>query len=269
MGAHGVEIDRHPDSHEEEREQQAAERLDVGGELVAIARFGEQHAGQECAERHRHADGLHQECGAEHHQQRRCGHHLARAGVGQQPKQRIEEIAPGDHQGRNGDCDLRHRRERGEKVAAMAGPARRDERQERDQRDNRHVLEQQDGERALAVGLVEIAALVEDLQRDRGRRQGERKACDRGLAPAEQAGRHAEPADCDRGQGQLGGAETENRAPHREQAGELELEADQEQQQHDPDFGDRQDGLRRVHDAETPRPDHHAGGEIGNDRREP
>ena len=46
-------------------------------------------------------------------------------------------------------------------------------------------------------------------------------------------------------------AEPENVAPHREQAVELELEPDQEQQHHDAELGDREDGLGR---ANSPSP---------------
>ena len=42
-----------PTAHEEEPEQQPFEGLDVGFELVAEFAVGEQHAGEECAERHR------------------------------------------------------------------------------------------------------------------------------------------------------------------------------------------------------------------------
>ena len=45
-----------PDRDEEQAQQQALERLDVGLELVAVLRVGQQHAGQERAQRHRQAD---------------------------------------------------------------------------------------------------------------------------------------------------------------------------------------------------------------------
>ena len=106
---HDLHVDRHADAHEEQREQQAAERLDVGFELVAVGRFGEQHAGEERAERHRHADDLHQQRGAEHDEQRGRGHHLARAGPGEQAEERIEQIAPGDHQRGDRAADQRDR----------------------------------------------------------------------------------------------------------------------------------------------------------------
>ena len=78
--AHDVHVDGHADAHEEQRQQEAAERLDIGFELVPVVGFGEQDAGQEGAERHRHAGGLHDQRGAEHDQEGGRGHDLARAG---------------------------------------------------------------------------------------------------------------------------------------------------------------------------------------------
>ena len=61
--------------------QQALERLDVGLERVAILGAREQHAGEERAERHRHAGQRHQLRDADHQQQRERGEHLAQAGA--------------------------------------------------------------------------------------------------------------------------------------------------------------------------------------------
>ena len=46
----GVEIEHHADGEEEEAEQDRAERLDVGLELVPVGRVGEHHAGDERAQ---------------------------------------------------------------------------------------------------------------------------------------------------------------------------------------------------------------------------
>ena len=77
------------------------------------------------------------------------------------------------------------------------------------------------------------------------------------------------PARIGGGQHELGGAEAEDRAPHGEQAGELELEADEEQQQHDAELRHRQDRLRIAKQADAERTDDDAGREIRDDRREP
>ena len=68
---HDREVDRHADGDEEEAEQQALERFDVGLEFAPVFALGKQHAGEEGTERHRQADRLHQR-GRRDHQQQRC-----------------------------------------------------------------------------------------------------------------------------------------------------------------------------------------------------
>ncbi len=268
IGVDHRQIDRHADAHEEQREQQAAKRLDIGFELVTIVRLGEQHAGQEGAERHRHADGRHQRRRAEHEQQRRRRHHLARPGAGQQAEKRIEQIASGHHHGGDRSRDLRHRPDRIGK-APMRIAAGREQRQQCQQRHHRHILEQQDGEGALAVTLLQVAALLENLEGDRGRRHGQRERRDDRAAPRRQAGGDDQSAENGGREQELRGAETEDRAPHRDQAGEFELEPDEEKQQHDAELRHRQDGLRLAQQCDPERADDDAGRQIGHDRGEP
>ena len=45
IGAHDSQIDAHSDAHEEQGQQQPAEWLDVGFQLVSVVGFGEQDAG--------------------------------------------------------------------------------------------------------------------------------------------------------------------------------------------------------------------------------
>ena len=47
IGAHNSHVDAHADAHEEQGQQETAEWLDVGFELVSVVRFGEQHSGEE------------------------------------------------------------------------------------------------------------------------------------------------------------------------------------------------------------------------------
>ena len=88
-----VEIERHAHRKEEQPEQDAAERLDVGLELMPEGRGREQHAGEERAHRHRQPAALEQQRRAEHDQQRRGRHHLARLRVGEEAEHRIEDPA--------------------------------------------------------------------------------------------------------------------------------------------------------------------------------
>ena len=145
MPAHQFDVDRHADPHEEQRQEEAAERLDVGFELVAEIRFGQHHAGQEGAERHRHADRVHQRGGAEHDQERARRHGLAGAGCGEQAEHGVEQPASGSDDRRDGERDL------GGRDGGLAQPgggaaARRQKGKERQERHHRHVLEQKDRE---------------------------------------------------------------------------------------------------------------------------
>jgi hypothetical protein len=90
--------------------------------------------------------------------------------------------------------------------------------------------EQRDREGALAVGLLQLAALLQDFQRNGGRRHRKRERADDGAAPAGESERIGEACQCGRRQDELGGAEAEYGAAQRQQAREFELEADQEQQ---------------------------------------
>ncbi len=89
-----AEVERHADREEEQSEQDAAKRLDVGFELMPERRFGQQHAGDECAHRHRQAAPLHEQRGAEHDQQRRSGHDVPAAERSDDAEHRVDRPAP-------------------------------------------------------------------------------------------------------------------------------------------------------------------------------
>ena len=73
VGEDQAEVGGHAHRDEEQPEQQALERFDVGFEFVAVFGVRKQHAGEEGAQRHRQADRTHQQGSADHHQQRRRG----------------------------------------------------------------------------------------------------------------------------------------------------------------------------------------------------
>ena len=86
-GASMPRVERHADRGEEQPEQQAFERLDVGFELVAIGGFGQQRAGDEGAERRRQAGSLHEDGHADDRQQCRGRHRLLDARPRDEPEQ--------------------------------------------------------------------------------------------------------------------------------------------------------------------------------------
>ena len=215
--AHHREINGHAHAHEEDRKQQPAERLDVGFEFVAVGRFGEHHAGEERAERHGKARRLHGQRGAEDYEQSARGHRFARAGGGERAQERVQQIAAREHDRGNGaGADQRRGRGFGE-AAAVIGVERGEQGQERQERHHRHVLEQEHRESALAVSILQLSALFEDLQRDRGGRHGEREAGHGRAAPVEPEGRDRQSAEGERGEKKLPGAEAEYVAPQGEE----------------------------------------------------
>ena len=74
-----TKVRAHAHGYEEKTEQEALEGLDVGLQFVAKFRIGEEHPGEEGAERRRQADFLHDERSAHHEQQRRRGKYFAAA----------------------------------------------------------------------------------------------------------------------------------------------------------------------------------------------
>ena len=147
--------------------------------------------------------------------------------------------------------------------------ALRKQRKQCEQRHHCHVLEQENGEGALTVGLLELTALFEDLKRDCCCGHGERESGDNGATPAEQAKAMGEKCNYQCGERQLGGAEAEDRAAHGHQLAEFELEPDDEQEQHHAQFGHRNDALGRWEYRERGWADDHSADQIGHDGRKP
>ena len=253
------EIERHADGEEEKAEQDAAERNDVGFQLMPERGFRKHHAGEECAERHGEAAHLHEECRAEHDE--KCGrrHHLARLRASQHAEHRVEQPFAGrDERSERDDRDADVFPARARRRHARNGRQQRDEGEEGH---DREIFEQEDRDRALALGRRALAALVEDLHDDRGRREREAHGRDEGDDRRETGSgagdRQERPAH-----DHLQRAEPEDLPPQRPEARRLHLEPDHEQEQHDAELGDVEDRLGLREDAEPERSDHDAGGEI-------
>ncbi len=102
-----AEIHAHAHGDEKQAQQQALERLDRGLDFVAVLRIGQQHAGEEGAERHGQARALEAPGDAQHQQQREGGEDLALARARDVAEHRPrEEVAAhqrgGDHRDREG-----------------------------------------------------------------------------------------------------------------------------------------------------------------------
>ena len=198
---HQGQIQPRPDGDEEETQEQAAERLDVGLELAAELAFRQHHACQEGAERRGEPDQLHQGRDRDHQQQGRGGEDFPQARGGDEAEERLGEVAPAGHD--DGDCG--HLGERlgpagkaRQEVRVMVRRRRHDargrqQRQEGEERDHRQVLKQQDPEGSHADRALAQALFLQALQDDGRGRHGQDQA-HRGPGPPVQPERQGRPA---------------------------------------------------------------------------
>ena len=93
-----LQVEQHPDREEEQAEQDRAEGLDVGLELVPVGRFGEHHAGDERAQRDRQMQRVHHRRRADDREQAGDDEQLALAEPSDQPEQGIEHEPADDDQ---------------------------------------------------------------------------------------------------------------------------------------------------------------------------
>jgi hypothetical protein len=256
-------IDAHAHGDEEQAQQKALERLEVGLELAPVLALGQQHAGEEGAERHRQPHGLHQRRRGHHQQQAGGGEDLGRSALRDPAQRWPQQQTAAEDDGRHHAHGLG-----GRHPAAVTRGMRRLHRQQRQQRDDddaAQVLEQRHAQDAAAAGGGHQVALGQ-----RGQRDG------RGALRQRQARHQRQPPVQPRGQRhgghQRGGAEElhaappEDRPPQRPQPLGLQLQAHQEQHQHDTELGEVQDVGRVRHQLQHVGADQDAGGQVADDR---
>ncbi len=97
-----AQVHGHADGDEEQPQQHALERLNIGVQLLPVGGVGEQHAGHEGAQTHGEMQGFHQLGGAEDQQQGGGGHQLPVVQPRQPAQPGVEQVAPGQpHQGQH------------------------------------------------------------------------------------------------------------------------------------------------------------------------
>jgi hypothetical protein len=275
LAGHQLQVDAGPDGDEEQAQQQAPERLDVGLQLAAELALGQHHPGQEGAEGGRQADGLHDAGHPDHDQQGGGGEDLAQAGLGDEAEDRPHQIAAAaDHGAHGGE----HRqalgpgRQVGDQAGAAVagglgvdGGAMGQGRQQGEHRDHRQVLQQQDPEGGASDRALPQALLVEGLQHDGGGRHGQHHPDRQGRLPG-QAQQHRDAGDGQRGADDLGAAEAEDRLAHVPQGRGLDLQPDQEQQDDHAELGELHDVGLLADQRQGERPDHHAGDQVAQHR---
>jgi hypothetical protein len=222
---------------------------------VAVLAVGEHHAGEEGAEAGGQADRLGERRGAEHEQQREADEHLAQARLGDVAQRRANQD-PADRDQRDDQAERPRRVDPAEGLRFAA-----EEADHQHERDDGEVLEQQHRERRLAAGRRQEVLLAERGEADRGRGHGEAHAGD------EPDGHRLTEQDRDSGHGHdrdghLRRPEAEDRAAQRPDARGVELEADEEEQEHDADRAEAEHRLRIGDQAQAPGADRDAGDEV-------
>jgi hypothetical protein len=205
-----AQIDRHSDGDEEYGEQQPLERTDIGFDLMAIFGIGEQCAGDERAEGRAETRGFHDQRHSDHRQQRARRHGLAHAGCGNDAIEPAENEAADDNHPDDG--------EDGEYAGAevhgrLVRCADREQRHQCNERDGGEVLEQQDRESEAPMARIDLALLIQQLQREGRRGERECKPDEQRLGEGE-AERKASGGEHKRGRHELGRAEPEDRRAH-------------------------------------------------------
>jgi hypothetical protein len=192
-------------------------------------------------------------------QQREADEHLAQPRLGDIAQHRTHQHPAGEDQG-DDEADRLCR------VAPVqrAGIAF-EQAEEQHQRDHGEILEQQHRERGLAARGRQQVLLGERGEPDRGRGHREAHAGDhaddQGLLEKQRDYGHGGNGEHD-----LDCAQAEDRAPHRPHALRVELQAEQEQQQHDAEFGELQHRVRIRDQPQAPRPDRHTRDEVAEHR---
>ena len=124
LGDH-AEVEHHPDGDEEQAEQDRAERVDVGLELVPVGRIGEHHSGDEGAERGREVERLHHRRAGEDDEQAGDDEQFALADPADEAEQRVDQEAAGEDQAGDGgervEAELPARRSRRDRRALATG----------------------------------------------------------------------------------------------------------------------------------------------------
>ena len=263
IGGHDIEIKAHADGDEEKAEHQAAKRLDVGLQSVAIGGFGQHDTGDERAQRHRKPQAGHQQR-ASHHAKQGGGHEgFAGAQRSDDAEQARQGIAADQH-----EKDQRARRhQRGLPARHRIGARRSAE--GADDGEHRHdgqILEQQHGKAAFATGRRSHLALVEQLHHQCSGGQAERQADDQRCLPRETGEGEQQPREPQPAQHNLRQPKAEDIAPKSPQSRRLQFQTDHEQQQHDTELGELQNLFGIANEAQHRRPDQDTCSEIAQHR---
>ena len=145
------------------------------------------------------------------------------------------------------------------------GCGRREELDEGQQRDDQQVLEQQDGNDALATRRGQFLPLAQHLHDDGGGGEHEAGGADEGHFPRRPE-QGADDGEQDGADDDLQAAQAEDLPTQAPQVRGLHLQTDDEQEHHHPEFGNVDDGVRVGDQGQAVGADGQAGGQIAEHR---
>jgi hypothetical protein len=236
----------------------SAKRRDIGRDLMAKLGLGQQHPGEKAADRRRQAEPPRRPAHAEQDQQRDRREQLRALADGDGAEQRAQHQPPDRDHGGDRDGGLEHgpgNRKR------QRGLGRRERRRQHQERHHGEVLEQQDGDGDAPDAARHLAALGQELEYDRRRRQRQRGADhDRGLDG--KPGECRDHAEHDARDHHLQGAEPEHIPANQPEPVDRQLQPDREQQEHHAELGEAMGGLRFLDQREAVRSDGDTGDQI-------
>ena len=237
------QVHQHADRDEEQRDEDVAEREQLRERLVAVVRFGQHEPSEKRAQRQRRAGGGGGERRQRHQQDDRDEKQLPAAGFENLPQQPRHQEAGGDD---HADDDQRRLAERHRHPHRAPFRRPREKGHEQHDRHDTEVLEDQDSRRQAPVWRVDLAAVGQQLQDDRGAREGDEEPQEHGHLPARDQ-HQAQQRGRGRGEPHLENPHAHDLPRHLAEAGQGELDPDGEQQQDDADLGEGLDGVHVPH----------------------
>ena len=224
-------VEPHADGEQEHPQREPLERGDHVLDLAVVFGLGDQQPGDQRTNDWREPDRAGRERGEDYHQQADRKEQLGAFGPRSLIEQPRQDEPPADQQAHYDNRAEPQRAQQRTDVAAIAIAAERAEQE--DNRHQCHILEQQHGRR----GAAHRGVLVGDAQHQRGRGQCQRQP--KGSRGDQRiAQHHQHRANQQRATQQFHRTQPEDRAAHRPQPSERQLQPDREQQQHDAEFGE-------------------------------
>jgi len=257
------DVEQHADRDEKEAGEDVAKGQDIAQRLMAVLRFRDDQPGEKRAQGEREPRRVGQPGYRHEHRDGRDQKELAAAGLGDAEKYPGRDPFGHDRNEQHDPDGLCQKEQRS--AAARNGACQK--RNQQHHRNRRHILEDQDAQRRVAVRGFHLGSILEGFQDNRRAAQGKEKTGKNGLfgSEAEEPGRPEAAKDR---QGKLQRPPEHNGFSDPQEAPQRKLHADREHQEHDADFGQRFYRINLPHQPKAVRPGNHPGQQKADDERQ-